>query len=42
MFLQLIFARAADREGLRRQFDRWHDELAAGATGWRGSTMGVR
>lgn len=41
MFIQVIQARTDDPAGLRRQLDRWRDELAAGATGWLGSTVGV-
>ena len=41
MFVQLIEGRVADREGLRRQTDRWMNELRPGATGFLGSTGGV-
>lgn len=41
MFAQFIEGRVADRESLKREYDRWHDELAPGATGWLGSTAGV-
>ena len=41
MFVQVIQGRVNDREGLRRQFDRWQQELAGGATGWLGATAGV-
>ena len=41
MFVQVIQGRTADAEGLRRQLDRWHDELAPSATGFLGSTGGV-
>jgi hypothetical protein len=41
MFVQIIEGRVADREALRRQADRWMEELRPGATGWLGSTMGI-
>lgn len=41
MFIQVITGRTSDRDGLRRQFDRWQSELRAGATGYLGSTGGV-
>jgi hypothetical protein len=41
MFMQVITATVADREGLHRQFDRWASELRSGAAGWLGSTEGV-
>jgi hypothetical protein len=41
MFVQVIEGRVRDREGLRRQADRWVSELAPGAEGWLGSTIGV-
>jgi hypothetical protein len=41
MFIQVIRAKAIDREGLRRQFDRWNEELRPGATGFLGSTAGI-
>lgn len=41
MFAQFIEGRVADREGLKRQFDRWHEALAPKAEGWLGSTAGV-
>jgi len=41
MFGQVIEGRVADREGLRRQVDRWMKELRPGATGFLGSTAGV-
>lgn len=41
MFMQLIQGRVADREGLRRQLDRWASELKPGASGWLGMTGGV-
>lgn len=41
MFVQVIEGQVADREGLRRQMDRWEKELRPGATGFLGSTSGV-
>lgn len=41
MFIQVIQGPVADRDGLRRQLDRWHAELRAGATGFLGATEGV-
>lgn len=41
MFIQVISGTATDREGLRRQFDRWNTELRPGAAGFLGSTAGI-
>ncbi len=41
MFVQAIEGRVADREGLRRQLERWMSELRPGAQGFLGSTAGV-
>jgi hypothetical protein len=41
MFMQVITAAVADAEGLRGQFDRWDNELRAGAAGWLGMTAGI-
>jgi hypothetical protein len=41
MFVQIIEGRVSDRDGLRRQMDRWETELRPGATGFLGSTSGV-
>jgi hypothetical protein len=41
MFVQVIKGRVDDADGLRRQLERWVEELAPGATGWLGSTGGV-
>lgn len=41
MFAQVISGLAADRDGLRRQFERWVRELRPGAAGFLGSTGGV-
>lgn len=41
MFIQVIEGRTNDAAGLARQFDRWVEELGAGATGYLGTTGGV-
>ncbi|MGI9028576.1 MAG: hypothetical protein ACR2HP_01115 [Ilumatobacteraceae bacterium] len=41
MFVQAFEGRAADREGLRRQLERWMIDLRPGARGFLGSTAGV-
>lgn len=41
MFVQTIEGRVADAEGLKRQFERWQQELKPGAVGYLGSTSGV-
>ena len=41
MFVQVIEGRVRDRDAARAQFDRWVAEVAEGATGWLGSTIGV-
>jgi len=41
MFVQVIEGRVGDRDGLRRQMDRWQSDLRPGATGFLGSTSGV-
>jgi hypothetical protein len=41
MFIQVIQGRTTDAAGLRRQFDRWDQELGAGAKGYLGTTGGV-
>lgn len=41
MFIQVISGTTSDREGLRRQADRWEQDLRPGATGLLGSTGGV-
>lgn len=41
MFVQIIQGKAKDADGLRRQYDRWQEELASGAKGYLGSTGGV-
>lgn len=41
MFVQIIEGRASDTESLKRQGDRWQQELRPGATGYLGATSGV-
>lgn len=41
MFVQVIQGKVDDAAGLRRQFDRWEEELRPGAAGYLGSTFGV-
>lgn len=41
MFVQVIQGRTNDGAGLRRQLDRWTQEIRAGAKGYLGSTGGV-
>ena len=41
MFVQLILGRAADAAAVRRQWDRWATDLAAGAAEFVGATGGV-
>lgn len=41
MFVQFIEGPVTDRDGLKRQLDRWLEELAPKAEGWLGSTAGV-
>jgi hypothetical protein len=41
MFVQVIRGEVTDPEQLRAAFDLWSQQLAAGATGWLGSTAGV-
>ena len=41
MFVQVIEGRVADRDGLRRQLERWMTELRPGASGFLGTTGGV-
>ena len=42
MFVQAIEGRVADREALRRELERWENELRPGARGFLGSTAGVK
>ena len=41
MFVQVITGTTSDAAGLRRQMDRWDQELRPGAAGYLGSTGGV-
>ena len=41
MFVQIIEGRAADRDGLLRQGERWMSELRPGAKGFLGATEGI-
>jgi hypothetical protein len=41
MFIQVITGTTTDADGLRRQMDRWEQEVRPGAIGFLGSTGGV-
>ena len=41
MFVQVIQGRAKDAAGLRKQTERWDEEVKPGAKGFLGSTVGV-
>jgi hypothetical protein len=41
VFIQVINGKTTDAQGLRRQLDRWQQELAPGATGYLGTTGGI-
>ncbi len=41
MFVQVIKGRTSDRDGLRRQLERWRTDLKPGAVGFEGSTVGI-
>ena len=41
MFIQMIEGKVADEAGLRTQLDAWRSDLAPGAAGWVGATMGL-
>ncbi len=41
MFVQVIEGRTSDAEGLKRQGERWDDDVRAGAVGFLGVTAGV-
>jgi hypothetical protein len=41
MFVQVIQGKVSDPAGLRKQFDRWRQEVGPGAPGWLGATAGV-
>ena len=42
MFVQVIQGKVSDERQLRRCMDRWAEELQPGATGYLGSTSGIR
>jgi hypothetical protein len=41
MFAQVVQGRTSDADGVRAALDRWLQELAPGAVGWLGSTVGT-
>lgn len=41
MFVQIIRGKASDEGGLRKQVEKWQQELAPTATGYLGSTGGI-
>ena len=41
MFIQVIQAKVGDEAALRRQMDRWQEEVKPGAVGFLGSTGGI-
>lgn len=41
MFIQVIQGSTKDADGLRRQFDRWEQEVGPGAKGFLGTTGGI-
>ncbi len=41
MFIQVIRGRVKDPDGVRREMERWHSEIAPGAQGWLGYTAGI-
>ena len=41
MFVQVIKGRTRDADGLRRQTDRWREDVRPGAVGFLGSTFGI-
>jgi len=41
MFLQVIQGRTSDADGIKRQWERWQEELRPGAVGYLGSTGGI-
>jgi len=41
MFVQFIEGRCTDEAGVRKQWDRWQEELKPGAIGFLGSTAGI-
>jgi hypothetical protein len=41
MFVQVIEGRVSDRDGLKRQLERWMSDVRPGASGFLGTTAGV-
>ena len=41
MFAQVIKGKTGDAAGLRRQLDRWLEDVRPGAIGFVGSTVGI-
>jgi hypothetical protein len=41
MFVQVIEGKTSDAEGIKRQLQRWNDELRPGAKGFLSSTFGI-
>ena len=41
MFIQVIQGKVNDAEGFRQQFDKWREQLQAGAKGYLGTTGGI-
>lgn len=41
MFVQIVQGRATDPQGLKKQSERWDEEIKPGAKGFLGSTVGV-
>jgi hypothetical protein len=41
MFAQVVQGRTSDADGVRAALDRWVQQLAPGAVGWLGSTVGT-
>ena len=41
MFVQVVQARVKDEAGLRKQMERWEEEIKPTATGFLGSTSGI-
>ena len=41
MFIQVVQGQCSDETALRRQMERWKEDLAPGADGWLGGTYGI-
>jgi hypothetical protein len=41
MFVQILNGKIADEAGLKKQIDRWEEDIRPGATGYLGSTAGM-